>query len=797
MFEKMKTETEELILKKNTKKAKSVDLNAKNKKGPQINSYEIRKNKDGTLRLKDKVIQLEIGKKKILLNIEKKKSLRTPKKYIKNCLIKSKKIINKEEIKKLFLNPFLSKSKNSATSIKNFQSKINSALMEKKNFINFPAQAINPIFQQIPKNKNSKEKKSSMTSLKQSIYIGSEMRLSNFYEKMVQQKDNGFKEKNKHMFSSQKMRRSVSLKRSRQIEEINELFNLNLQTQRILKNEDEYLKIFQKNLNKEKDFFFEVTETLKNNVIKQIEDFGNSFLNLCENYSKEFFNNFKVFKNLVKDFRQSEFKISSNLEDNDKTHSICNKLKIIYYDEEKKKKKVLKEENINAIMYLNKMKAESQKRLINFFTQNLKKSLSSYPKFAFSKNSKELVSNDILSIQKKFKKQLKNLKLYFSSSKLPPFDSVETEFSLDPLISISGKNVFYNKFNFETEKIKKMDSISSLKCLNINDKKQLFLGFKNGKIIHFDPIKKKFKKELLLKNHSIETIAHINTYEHFLKKKENFSNVFYQTPKKILKSKNKKEYLISYCKNEKEKKIILWDLLTSSPIKNFKYNKKEKITKIQILRDNYTFYTISQYNISFYELGKSEFIQNLEFPFKITACHLFNDLSHILVASLKNIYLYQILYAFNPNYNKIGFKRLDLKKKISVKKKILGVNEISFPEKRIVFLEKNFVSFLNPFFLEEIHSVDLGADFRDFRVLEDPIEQKSFLILFGFGVIKVFDLKKKVFIRELDIFGDFKEEKDVAKISNIVFWNFKKSLKILFLDESKDDNSMLFEYCLS
>ena len=348
MLKNIKTENNEEIMEKiekTAKKAKSVDFNPKSKKGPQINSYCLKKNLDGTFKLKEKVIHLEIGKKKKILNLE--KSPKTSKKYLKNSKTlknaKTKKTINKEEIKKLFLNPFLSKSKN----LKKSQNSLNSLnslnfgnKIKSTNFLNFPAKEKNPIFQNFQKKKNffeNEKKINSVTSLKKSIYLPcSEIRISNFYKKMVEKK-----KKKKNLFSSQNkfLRRSVSLKRSRNIEENNELFNLNFQTEKILKNENEYFENFEKNLKKEKDFFFEILKNLKKKIFEEISNFENEFINLCENYKNEFYSNFEIFKNLVKNFKKSKFKFSENFENDNKIHTICKKLKITYFDSEKKKKK--------------------------------------------------------------------------------------------------------------------------------------------------------------------------------------------------------------------------------------------------------------------------------------------------------------------------------------------------------------------------------------------------------------------------------------------------------------------------
>jgi hypothetical protein len=359
--------------------------------------------------------------------------------------------------------------------------------------------------------------------------------------------------------------------------------------------------------------------------------------------------------------------------------------------------------------------------------------------------------------------------------------------------------VFFNRFDFKSETLKKMDSVSGLKCVKINDQKQLFLGFCDGKIIQFDPVKKHFEKEFFFKNHSILCIAHINSYEGYLTQRSEESSFFYHQKNHDIKNEVKKEYLLSICEDEfSEKKIILWDMLTSCEKKAFSIHNNE-ILSFQVLRDNYTFYTIFPNKISFYEISKQGPIWEQNFiDENITGNHLSNDLSLLIVITTKQIYFFDIIYAFNPFYSKIGFRSLSLKQNFLLEGKVFAVNEICFPNKHFLLLEKSKMVFLDYENFRQNFYLDLDYDYRDFRVLENPIEQKTYLILLGYGIIKIFDFESKKIVKELDVFQTEELDKEIAKISNIVFWNFNKSLKVLFLDESsKKENSVLYEFVLS
>ena len=55
--------------------------------------------------------------------------------------------------------------------------------------------------------------------------------------------------------------------------------------------------------------------------------------------------------------------------------------------------------------------------------------------------------------------------------KVPAFDSLKGQFELEPLITVGGKGVFYDKCIFKSDEFKQIKGIPALKCLSINDRK--------------------------------------------------------------------------------------------------------------------------------------------------------------------------------------------------------------------------------------------------------------------------------------------------------------------------------------
>lgn len=560
--------------------------------------------------------------------------------------------------------------------------------------------------------------------------LGSDLKYSVFYEKLVASKRSG----GDRMFSSTtSMRQSMTVSKAIEMEE-EEALRLPAGVLRIVEDLESRRKQLEDQRESELKELSVYFDEIRRGVLAKVAELESDLCRRVREHYRRGLENLEEFSKLFSSFKQEETEFIMGVRT--KAATICKSIRIV---EDGPAATLHKSEPVNALMLICRLGVESKKRLLSFVNDKWTVFGEVQPVLGSSEAAREMARQEVEELIEKFGAQSEKIRELFKFREIPEVKRLRAHIDLEPLLTPS-KNSLIHGLKPTLANLSLISSSQGMSAVSTNDKLELF-AVSDTSVYRYSFLRKTFESLGQVESVGPVLLGVMNSFPSLL---------WSEAPRPSANSQLKREFFVV----AGQKAVAVFDSATFSTVK--KYKNLGEPRQLLLLKDNFTFLVGFDSCLAFYSLAHPEPLVVYTLQAEPTALQLTNSLMLLHVAlSSGELIVFQLTYQYSHRLGKTVFASVEQLTLVRTVGQLFSIAELSFRNGSLVALSSaNELQLISTVTLEVQERLSLDSRFHTMRLIEDPILKQVLVLLFSNTRLAVYSLEQRAVVRELELDPD-------------------------------------------